>query len=40
MKLFANIRQQKLLSFSLAVFSLSVCILIGTLVTATATAAK
>ncbi len=40
MKLFANIRQQKLLSSSLAVFSLSFCILIGTLVTSTATAAK
>jgi serine protease Do len=40
MKLFANIRQQKLLSSSLAVFSLSICILVGTLVSSTATAAK
>ncbi|MCX6586881.1 MAG: Do family serine endopeptidase [Acidobacteria bacterium] len=40
MKLFAKIQQQKLLSFTLAVFSLSVCILIGTLVSSTATAAK
>ncbi len=40
MRLFANIRQQKLLSSTLMVFSTALVVLVGTLVTTTATAAK
>ncbi len=40
MKLLANIRQQKLLSSTLVVFSTALVVLVGTLVTTTATAAK
>jgi len=40
MRLFANIRQQKLLSSTLMVFSTALVVLVGTLVSTTATAAK
>jgi len=40
MRLFANIRQQKLLSSTLMVFSTALVVLVGTLLSTTATAAK
>ena len=40
MRLFANIRQQKLLSSTLMVFSTALVVLVGTLISTTATAAK